>query len=175
MHAYPNIDEVERYITERLLIAGSTHPNVFTKDAIDLIYQCSEGIPRNINNLCDNAMLTAYGAGMQKIGRKIVEEVAENLDLLPPGIALSKPAEPAPSPLGISSDPVEELWKAGQAGAAAIKPRMFKPGADDTNIIGDRSVNAARKPLREPDYFELDIDELEREFEIDGKEVGGYH
>ena len=175
MHAYPNIDEVERYITERLLIAGSTHPNVFTKDAIDLIYQCSEGIPRNINNLCDNAMLTAYGAGMQKIGRKIVEEVAENLDLLPPGTALSKPAEPAPSPPGISSDPVEELWKVGQAGAAAIKPRMFKPGADDTNIIGDRSVNAARKPLREPDYFELDIDELEREFEIDGKEVGGYH
>ena len=175
MHAYPNVEEVERYITERLLIAGSNQPNVFTRDAVDLIFQCSEGIPRNINNICDNAMLTAYGAGMQKIGRKIVEEVADNLDLLPQGNSASQKAEGEQAQHGISSDPVEELWKAGQAGAAAIRPRMFKPDADDANIIGQGSVNAARKPMREPDYFELDIDELERELESESKEVGGFH
>ena len=83
MHALPNVDEVERYITERLLIAGSDQPNIFTPGAIDFIFQCSEGIPRQINNLCDNAMLAAYAAGEQIIGRQIIEEVAENLDLLP--------------------------------------------------------------------------------------------
>ena len=84
MHSFPNVDEVERYITERLLIAGSDQPKIFTADAIDYIYRCSEGIPRNINNLCDNAMLTAYAAGERTIGRKVVEEVAENLDMIPP-------------------------------------------------------------------------------------------
>ena len=83
MHALPNVDEIERYITERLLIAGSEQPNIFTPGAIDFIFQCSEGIPRQINNLCDNAMLTAYAAGEQIIGRQIIEEVADNLDLLP--------------------------------------------------------------------------------------------
>lgn len=84
MHSFPNVDEVERYITERLLIAGSDQPKIFSADSIDYIYRCSEGIPRNINNLCDNAMLTAYSAGTRTIGRKVVEEVAENLDMIPP-------------------------------------------------------------------------------------------
>jgi general secretion pathway protein A len=83
MHALPNVDEVERYITERLLLAGSKEPNIFTPGAIDYLFRCSEGIPRQINNLCDNAMLAAYSAGEQVIGRQIIEEVADNLDLLP--------------------------------------------------------------------------------------------
>jgi len=83
MHAFPNVEEVDRYISERLLIAGAQTPNIFTSDAVDHIYRCSEGIPRNINNLCDNAMLAAYSAGQQLIGRSLIEEVAVNLDMLP--------------------------------------------------------------------------------------------
>ncbi|MDQ3179667.1 MAG: AAA family ATPase [Acidobacteriota bacterium] len=90
MHALPNVDEIVRYITERLLIAGSEQPNIFTPGAIDFIYQCSEGIPRQINNLCDNAMLAAYSAGEQIIGRQTIEEVADNLDLLPHNRTQSK-------------------------------------------------------------------------------------
>lgn len=82
MHVFPNVEEVERYIGERLLTAGSDQPNIFTPGAIDLIYQCSEGIPRQINNLCDNAMLSAYAMGEEIISRKIIEHVADNLDLL---------------------------------------------------------------------------------------------
>src|SRR4051812_7548645 len=83
MHPFPNVEEVDRYVTERLVIAGSKQPLVFTPGAVDFIFQCSEGIPRNINNLCDNAMLAAYSDGEQMIGRKIIEDVADNLDLLP--------------------------------------------------------------------------------------------
>ena len=83
MPALPNVSEVERYITQRLSIAGSSQPNIFSPGAIDFIFQCSEGIPRQINNLCDNAMIAAYASNEQTIGRSIIEEVADNLDLLP--------------------------------------------------------------------------------------------
>ncbi len=83
MPALPTVDEVGHYITQRLQIAGATKPNIFTLGAIDFIFQCSEGIPRQINNLCDNAMIAAYAANENTIGRTIIEEVAENLDLLP--------------------------------------------------------------------------------------------
>ena len=83
MPALTNVQEVRRYITERLFIGGSKQPNIFSPYAIDFIFQCSEGIPRLINNLCDNAMIAAYAAGEQVIGRSVVEAVAENLDLLP--------------------------------------------------------------------------------------------
>lgn len=83
MPALQSVSEVRRYITERLFIAGTNQPNIFSPYAIDYIYQCSEGIPRLINNLCDNAMIAAYAAGDEMIGRSTVEAVAESLDLLP--------------------------------------------------------------------------------------------
>lgn len=114
MHSLPNVDEAERYITERLLIAGSDQPNIFTPGAIDFIFQCSEGIPRQINNLCDNALLTAYAAGDPIIGRAVVEEVADNLDLLPRSeiaAAVSRPSgQSAPGGV-LTAEAREELWE----------------------------------------------------------------
>jgi len=113
MHTLPNVDEIERYITERLLIAGTDQPNIFTPGAIDFIFQCSEGIPRQINNLCDNSMLSAYAAGEQIIGRQIVEEVADNLDLLPRRdflAATGKAFENVPSESVLTLEAREELW-----------------------------------------------------------------
>lgn len=83
MPILPNIDEVTRYITERLSIAGAKDPEIFTSEAIDFIFQCSEGIPRLINNLCDNALIAAFAADSEKVDRDMVEEVADNLDMLP--------------------------------------------------------------------------------------------
>ncbi len=83
-----SVEDVERFITERLVIAGSSDPNIFTQGAIDLIFQCSGGVPRQINNLCDNALVAAYAANVQTVGRSIIEEVADDLDLLPDKQAL---------------------------------------------------------------------------------------
>ncbi|MEP6743727.1 MAG: AAA family ATPase [bacterium] len=79
----PNVHETDRYITSRLLASGAERTDIFSSDAIDYVYRCTEGIPRNINNLCDNALLAGYAAGEVIIGRPIIEEVAENLDMLP--------------------------------------------------------------------------------------------
>lgn len=83
MPILPNVEEVTRYITERLTIAGAEDPNIFTPEAIDFIFQCSEGIPRLINNLCDNSLIAAFAADQLQVDREMVEEVADNLDLLP--------------------------------------------------------------------------------------------
>ena len=52
----PNVEETDRYITSRLLVAGAERTDVFSPEAVDYIFRCSDGIPRNINNLCDNAL-----------------------------------------------------------------------------------------------------------------------
>ena len=53
----PNVEETDRYITSRLLVAGAERTDIFSPEAVDYIFRCSDGIPRNINNLCDNALL----------------------------------------------------------------------------------------------------------------------
>jgi general secretion pathway protein A len=81
--ALPNVEETEHYISSRLLVAGAARTDIFSRAAIDYIFRCSEGIPRSINNLCDNALLAGYAAGEITIGRSIIEDVAETFDMLP--------------------------------------------------------------------------------------------
>lgn len=143
MHPFPNVEEVDRYITERLVIAGSDQPEVFTPGAVDFIFQCSEGIPRNINNICDNAMLAAYSEGEQMIGRQIIEAVAENLDLLPRKDALPMTESAGldvPSGRVLRSETQEDLW-IGQERTAATKPRIFKEETEPAKVYSNGHSN----------------------------------
>jgi len=110
----PTVEETDRYITSRLLAAGAERTDIFSSAAIDYIYRCTEGIPRNINNLCDNALLAGYAAGDFTISRAIIEEVAESLDMLPRVERRAPGAAPNELPSRIFSDASRaELWAAG--------------------------------------------------------------
>ena len=67
----PNVEETDRYITSRLLVSSAVRTDLFTPEAVDYIYRCTEGIPRNINNLCDNALLAGYANGLSKRSRRV--------------------------------------------------------------------------------------------------------
>ena len=110
----PTVDETDRYITSRLLVSGAARTDIFSSAAIDYIYRCTEGIPRNINNLCDNALLAGYAAGELSIGRSIIEEVAESLDMLPCADRRMPAGEERELPARIFSDANRaELWVGG--------------------------------------------------------------
>ncbi len=83
INALPNIDETAHYISSRLKVAGARNPDMFSPGAVDYIFRCSAGIPRNINNLCDNAMLNGFASGEEIISRAMIEEVAATFDMLP--------------------------------------------------------------------------------------------
>ena len=110
----PTVEDTDRYITSRLLVAGAERTDIFSTAAIDYIYRCTEGIPRNINNICDNALLAGYAAGVLTIDRSIIEEVAESLDMLPRAERRAPTAEQKELPARIFSDASRaELWAAG--------------------------------------------------------------
>jgi general secretion pathway protein A len=114
--ALPNVEETDRYIISRLLVAGAERTDIFSPAAVDFIFRCSEGIPRNINNLCDNALLAGYAAGETVISRTIIEEVAETFDMLPRTSSASQPPPEREAPANIfTSTGRAELWAAGNA------------------------------------------------------------
>lgn len=78
-----DVGEVERFIVERMKLAGAKNNAIFSDEAIELIFQCSEGIARQVNNLCDNSLIAAFAANKKSVDRSMVEEVASSLDLLP--------------------------------------------------------------------------------------------
>jgi type II secretory pathway predicted ATPase ExeA len=72
-------EESREYIQFRLGKAGVGERPLFTKGALKCIGKVAEGIPRKINILCSYALKTGYDQLQKQITRKIVEEVAEEL------------------------------------------------------------------------------------------------
>lgn len=63
------------YIKHRLAMVAIDDTQVFTKGALKKIVREAKGIPRNINILCDNALITGFGYKKKPVNTKIVREV----------------------------------------------------------------------------------------------------
>jgi general secretion pathway protein A len=75
-------EETALYIGHRIRTAEYDFDTpLFTRDALALIAQYSEGIPRNINNLCFNALSLGCASQRRPIDSDIVREVVADLDL----------------------------------------------------------------------------------------------
>ena len=80
-HLQPfNRQETEDYINHRLVVAGSHGGVKFSRRALSAIYRRSNGIPREINLLCDRAMLSAYVHGSNLIEHTLVRQAAMELE-----------------------------------------------------------------------------------------------
>ena len=66
------------YVAHRLKMAGRTTP-IFTDEAVRLIFDFTRGTPREINNLCDVALLVGYTKRATKVDEKIVAEVIKDM------------------------------------------------------------------------------------------------
>ena len=67
------------YIRHRLKLVGYRGSDLFSKKAMNLIWQHSEGIPRKINVLCDNVLLNAYAEGRKTVKAMDVAEAINDL------------------------------------------------------------------------------------------------
>ena len=66
------------YVAHRLKMAGRTKP-IFTEEAVRLIFDFTRGTPREINNVCDVALLVGYTKRVNEVGEKIVAEVIKDM------------------------------------------------------------------------------------------------
>jgi general secretion pathway protein A len=73
--------EIRNYMQYRLKMAGLKQSEIFTDEAYEMISELSLGIPRNVNNLCFNALSLGFALREKTIGRDIMHEVAADLDL----------------------------------------------------------------------------------------------
>ncbi len=83
----------EGYINHRLSVAGSADLSTFTNDAIDRIFEFAGGVPRVINTLCDNAMLSAYSSDTKEVDGPFVASVINQMMM-----SRATSAEIAPKP-----------------------------------------------------------------------------
>jgi hypothetical protein len=80
-----NLSECREYVSNRLRIAGGD-PATFTQAALESVYRYSGGIPRLVNVLGDNALLTSYAMDRKQVDELVIKEVAQDLNLSVSGL-----------------------------------------------------------------------------------------
>ncbi len=81
--------ETAEYICTRLTKAGMPNQTVFSPELVAEIHRRSQGIPRLINALCDNLLLTAFAMESKTATLEALDEVCEDMRLEWPGRRLT--------------------------------------------------------------------------------------
>jgi general secretion pathway protein A len=77
-----NSEETKGYIERRLQLAGCPHPSVlFPPETVAAVYQHSQGLPRLINTICENALIAGFGRQMLSVSPDIIDDIAVDFRL----------------------------------------------------------------------------------------------
>lgn len=71
-----NAAEVQGYLKHCIRAAGTSFDKLFDEGAAIMLYRCSGGLPRVINNICDAAFSAAAETHSDRISSQLVEDVA---------------------------------------------------------------------------------------------------
>jgi general secretion pathway protein A len=144
--------EVSPYVDFRLRAAGYKGKDLFHSDAFRQIAFYSNGIPRLVNIICDNALLCAYARSRKTVSADIIKEAASDLRLgaeaqlaqpeTSPSVFVARTPTGTPSPgatNGVPQHRVRRMVKGGVeacltllvfvAVASLIDPRNFLTNA----------------------------------------------
>jgi hypothetical protein len=137
--------EVKNYVEHRLRIAGYKGNPIFTSDVYETMASYTEGIPRNVNNFCFNALSLACALRKKVVDAEVVKEVISDLDLQKLTREFSSEEEAAEAQFsqfqGTSISPSEperyrEISNAAEAAAymqqVALKLRSWRDAMEKT-------------------------------------------
>jgi general secretion pathway protein A len=144
--------EASAYVEYRLAAFGSSSAAVFGRGALDYLMDHSGGIPRRINVLCHNSMLTAYNTNQPTVSLEAAREAVAEYENL---FSRAKRFIPESSELDIPGQrhsviPAHTGWPAAMIGSLAIAaagvflfwnsgtPRREEPvTVDAASVIGN--------------------------------------
>ncbi|MGC2107946.1 MAG: AAA family ATPase [Candidatus Korobacteraceae bacterium] len=79
--------QTHAYILSRLERAGAPPQEaIFSDEALDKVFEYSRGIPRIINNLCENSMVNAFAHEQRPVTGDMITEVASDFRLISPAL-----------------------------------------------------------------------------------------
>ena len=97
--------EVNGYLKHCIREAGGDYDAIFEDGVTDIVYRCSEGIPRIINTLCETALSTAAENGAQQVSVALIRQVAADAFGFEPGLVEETPSVELPK---VAAAPIVE-------------------------------------------------------------------
>ena len=73
-----SLAEVTGYLKHCIREAGGDYENIFEPGVADIVFSCSEGIPRVINTICATALTTAAEENVSRVSATMMHKVASD-------------------------------------------------------------------------------------------------
>jgi hypothetical protein len=138
-------NDIKPYIEYRLAAAGYSGKTIFAAQAIARIGFFSQGVPRLVNVICDNALLVSYAKSQRVVSGETIEEVAEELNLGGVYRAESQPVAPKTLELKIGE----------AAGGYAIAGKKPEAQLEDLRAHKAGQIAESRKRLWVDKRYEI--------------------
>ncbi len=151
-----NLEDTERYIHHRIHVAGGYAPEVFPHDACVEVHTVTNGIPREINQICAQALLDAFVDESSRVRPEHVRSAARETAFqsvlpaaevdprLPPPAAWAAPAPAVPAS---SVRPPERAIET--AAAHPAEPRPPSPAEPIPRPMVEPPTHEIAPPTRE--------------------------
>ena len=123
--------ECKKYIARRLEISGG-RGSLFGVAAIEAVHLYSGGIPRLVNILCDNGLLSAYARRKEHVEPAMIDEIAQDLEITiaPRAVAARNNLTTKTKAISLPK-PIEKMFSLSKAAAAVeriagLETKLFR-------------------------------------------------
>jgi general secretion pathway protein A len=116
-----NQEDSTAYVLHRLKVAGVRKQEIFSPAALEAIFEISDGIPRLINQVCDNALMSAAEQKLKLVDAALV------LDLLNEGKVMVAPALTKKHHVTPVLTPAEAILEKSVYGEALLQQASGEP------------------------------------------------
>jgi general secretion pathway protein A len=126
-------EEIRHYIERRLELAGADAKEtaIFPDETVKAIYRHSQGIPRLVNSICDQALMAACARQIRVVPVEVIREVASHFRLDSSG-TLKQPEKPLSLASHVERSVPNKSW--------AVVPTVDVPGVK----LGDADLTLGR-------------------------------
>jgi type II secretory pathway predicted ATPase ExeA len=129
--------EIQGYLKHCIRAAGGEFDNIFDPRAVDMLYRCSEGVPRVVNNLCESVFAAAAEANAALVLPQLVQHVAhEEFGLEPVLPPSNRRSTDLPASIPAGKPPL----------ATAVKPQRRAPQTQPASQQAGPAVPRAAAP-----------------------------
>jgi general secretion pathway protein A len=141
-----SLGETKLYINQRLRIAGSNGEQVFDSPSLAAIYRYSNGIPRVVNLICEQCLVSAFVDRQKEVKASVVDAVARDFDLednLPPAV---------PPPLAVPESKITGPPPFPPTASKVASPLASAAPASKSDLLeAMKTLNDLAERLRDPD------------------------
>jgi type II secretory pathway predicted ATPase ExeA len=137
--------ETGLYVEHRLKVAGYRGEPLFEPNSVSMIAQQSQGIPRNINNICYNSLLLSYARGHRTVTSEIVQAAVAQLDVTSLASEPAAVADSVASPIAPPTPPEVSRPDSAPIAVPISKDHQTKP---QLTYNAGAQVSLPRWPLR---------------------------